>query len=242
MSAARAAVAAALLAGSATAQSVPDSVLEKRVAAALAADPRLAGLTVSVVDGVAVVGGPVPDPAAKRTAEVVVQAVNGLAAVRLNCWVPLASDPYTERVKKHLDPARPPPTVAAPLRRESVGDLPPLALPLPGSSAPPPPLLPPAPEPVTVERQGTDRRGWLGSPIAGGGTIPPAGVPAVPPTRFARLTASNPRFRGLTIDVSPAGVAVIGGVGHPATGWELAELLRHQPGVTRVIVGSIHER
>ena len=243
MSAARAAVAAALLAAPAAAQPPTDVVLEQRLATALAADPRLAGLTVSVVDRVAVVGGPVPDPAAKRAADAAVRAVDGLSAVRLNCWVPLSADPYADRVRDRLSPPKPAPPVPAPLPS---GDLPPLALPVLGGWLPPPlpsaPSAPPAPEPVTAERQTVDRRGWLGSPVAGGGTIPPAGVPAVPPARFARLTAADARFRRLTVDVSPAGVAVIGGTGDPAAGWELADVLRHQPGVTRGVVGAIAER
>lgn len=236
MSAARAAVVAtALLAGSAAAQPAGDAALEKRLAAALAADPRLGGLTVSVVDRVAVVGGPVPDAAARQTAEAVVRAVDGLAAVRLNCWVPMTADPFAEKVRERLRPkASPPPRpVASP-----PGELPPLALPLPGGLPP----LPPVMEPVVAERQ-TERRTWLAPPVAGrGDTIPPPSVPAVPPARFAKLTASDPRFRRLTVDVSPGGTALIGGAGDPAAAWELAAVLRHQPGVMRVVVGPIAER
>ena len=236
MSAARAAVvSAALLAGPAAAQP-PDVALEQRLARALAADPRLGRLTVSVLDRVAVVGGPVPDPAARQAADAIVRSVDGLAAARLNVWVPLAADPFVERVKSRLEPA-PPPVVRAVSPPPS--DLPPLALPT-WPALPPP--RPTAPDPVVVERQ-ADRRGWLSPPmVGGGGTIPPADVPVMPPARFARLTAADPRFRRLTVRVDAAGTAVIGGDGDPAAGWELAAVLRHQPGVTRVIVGDIRER
>ncbi len=234
MSAARTAIVLVLLAGPVVAQPPADVALEQRLAAALAADPRLGGLTVSVVDRVAVVGGPVADPAAKRSAETAVYGVDGLAAVRLNVWVPLGADPYAERVQQQIHPPRPRPMLP---KLEPTGDLPPLALPL--LRADPPESLP-MPEPVTAERQSAYRRGWLAPPVvAGGSTIPPAGVPAVPPARFAKLTSNDPRFRPLTVEVSAAGVAVISGTGDPAAGWELAEVLRHQPGVTRVVVGAI---
>lgn len=236
MSAARAAaaVATALLAGTAAAQPPADAALERRVQAAVAADPRLAPLrlTVSVVDRVAVVGGPVPDPAAKRAVEAAVNAVPGLAAVRLNCWVPLVPTPA-------VGPAKPPATPRPP-----AADLPPLALPLPHAPAPPRPVEPPpppAPEAVTAGRQ-AERRGWLAPPVAGGGTIPPAGVPPVPPARFATLTAADARFRQFAVDVGPTGTAVIAGRGDPAAAWDLAAVLRRQPGITRVVVGRIEDR
>ena len=240
MSAARTAVVSVLLAGPVLAQPPADVALEQRLAAALAADPRLSALTVSVVDRVAVVGGPVADPAARRSAEAAVRGVDGLSAVRLNVWVPLGVDPYAERVRQQIHPPRPRPVLPKP---EPAGDLPPLALPLLRADPPPPPPALPMPEPVTAERQSAERRGWLAPPVVGGGdTIPPAGVPAVPPARFARLTAADPRFRRLTVEVSAAGVAVITGTGDPAAGWELASVLRHQPGITRVVVGAIRDR
>ena len=134
------------------AQPPTDTSLEQRVAAALATDPPTGRLTVSVVDRVAVVGGPVPDAATKRTAEAAVRGVDGLAAVRLNCWVPLSTDPFAERVKANLAPAKPAPS--PPVKPVVFGELPPLALPLPGGVPP----LPPLPEPVTAQRQEAGRR------------------------------------------------------------------------------------
>jgi hypothetical protein len=182
---------------------------------------------------VAVVGGPVPDPAAKRAVEAAVNGVPGLAAVRLNCWVPLAPAPA-------VGPAKPPTTPP----RLPAPDLPPLALIPPHTPAPPrpdPPPPPPRPEAVEADRP-AERRGWLAPPVAGGDTIPPAGVPPVPPARFATLTAADARFRQFRVDVGPTGTAVIAGRGDPAAAWELAAVLRRQPGVARVVVGSIDDR
>jgi hypothetical protein len=209
-----------------------DAALERR----LQADPRLSGLTVSVVDGVAVVGGPVPTLEAKWAAEAAVNGCPELAAARLNLWVPAGRDPFGQRVEAALGPPKPAPKPKPPA---PTGDGPPLALLLPGEWLTTPPPVPAA---VTVERQ-TDRQPALGPPLAVElATIPPPQVPAAPPDRFATLTSSDPRFRRLTVDISPAGTAVIGGAGDPAAAWELAQRVRRQPGVRRVVVGPVADR
>jgi hypothetical protein len=235
-----------------------DPALEVRARAALAADPELAGLPlmVSVVDRIAVVGGPVPGADLIDRIEAAVRRATGLSDVRVTCWVPATDDPLRRMVGDRL---------------KGAGSLPvpPLALaPRPDPTPSPAPLLALAPRPaeertaadtVTVQRITAPPAlaGVLLDPVAPGGVLPmpsPAGsyptipspaVPAAPvsgpgavPAVLAALK-QDPRFAGLTVELR-SGAAVIGGrAGRHADAWEFASAVRKLPGVERVIVGDV---
>ncbi len=238
----------------------PDPALEVKAKAALAADKELAGLTlmVSVVDRIAVVGGPVPDAALAARVETAVRKVPGLADVRVSCWVPVADDPTFRKL------------VGEKLKAGAAEPVPPLAITPRPAPEPTPPTLPlalaprPAEDPpptgtVTVQRIAAPPAlsGLLLDPVAPGGVLPmpaPAAaypaipapaVPAVPAVGPASVPAvlaalrKDPRFAGLTVELK-AGVAVIGGrAPHADAAWEFADAVRKLPGVDRVIVGDV---
>src|SRR5690242_4159576 len=69
------------------APNLPDVVLARSALSALDAEPELKGvnLVVSVVNGVAVIGGPVPNTAIAKRAEQIVRKVDGMKEVRNTC-------------------------------------------------------------------------------------------------------------------------------------------------------------
>ena len=79
-----------------------DELLAYKAKSAIATDRSLAGinLSVSVVDRVAVVGGPVPDQATADRVEAVLRIVPGLARVTVRCWVAPPDDPFGDRVSE----------------------------------------------------------------------------------------------------------------------------------------------
>ncbi|HET6573468.1 MAG TPA: BON domain-containing protein [Fimbriiglobus sp.] len=225
-----------------------DPALERTARSALAADRELAGLAlmVSVVDRIAVVGGPVPDAAAAARVESVVRAVPGMADVRVECWVPSAVgiDPLRKLVADRLRP----------------GERPPLALAPRAAPDPDPPVLALAPRPleplrladtVTVQRIAAPPAlaGLLLAPVAGDGvlpmptpTIPPQAVPAAGtasvPTVLAALRR-DPRFSGLTVEWRSGSAVIVGRAPRHADAWAFADVVRKLPGVGRVVVGAV---
>ena len=75
-------------------------MLARSALAALDAEAELRGvnLVVSVVDGVAVIGGPVPNAAISKRAERIVRAVEGMKDVRNTCFVSTGPDPLLKAV------------------------------------------------------------------------------------------------------------------------------------------------
>jgi hypothetical protein len=239
----------------------PDAALEVKAKAALAAEPGLAGLAlmVSVVDRIAVVGGPVPDAGVAARVEAAVRKVPGLTDVRVSCWVPVADDGQLRKLvgeKLRAEPAEPvvPPLAIVP--RPSPEPVPPT---LPLTLAPRPTEEPQPTGTVTVQRIAAPQglAGLLLDPVAAGGVlpmpapataypaIPAAAVPVVPavgpgsvPAVLAALR-KDPRFAGLTVELK-AGVAVIGGrAAHADDAWEFAAAVRKLPGVERVVLGDV---
>jgi hypothetical protein len=226
--------------------SATDSALELRARSALAADPQLTGLAliVSVVDRIAVVGGPVPDAAAAARVEAAVRAVPGLAEVRVECWAPTAGEDPLRRL------------VADRLRGD---ERPPLALPPRPAPDPSPPLLalaPPRPpeEPrptgtVTVQRivAPPALADLLMAPVAGGVlpmpavTTPPPAVPTSAPGSVPTVPAlrRDPRFAGLTVGWRSDTAVIAGRAARHADVWAFADAVRRLPGVGRVVVGDV---
>jgi hypothetical protein len=86
-----------------------DVLLARAALAALDADAQLrdVNLVVSVVDRVAVIGGPVPTADAGKRAAWVVQRVPGIAEVKNRCFVQTGSDPLIRAVAERMGTTRP---------------------------------------------------------------------------------------------------------------------------------------
>jgi len=235
---------------------ITDVVLARSALSALDAEAELKGvnLVVSVVNGVAVIGGPVPSVAIAERAEQVVRKVRGMKEVRNTCFVSSGPDPLLKAVADKAGSSLPP--------RPVMGDLPGVLsnqVPAPVSPFPPntsvaaantnstvvvrkPALIPGA---VNV----------LGAPVgpAGAGSITP-GVSINPTTAPGQLTGSTAggvlsaagevkkaeaRFASLTVELHD-GVLVVGGAAPLASdAWDFAKKLRQLPGVSRVAVGRV---
>lgn len=241
----------------------PDELLAFQAKAAIAADPALTqvNLFVSVVDRVAVVGGPVPDAATAYQVERVLRGVPGLTEVKVRCWVALRDDRFGERVR---DAMSHPPTTLPPLVYPAApGKLqvdPRLMAWNPGSSSrtgsvvaqrpSQPPLAGFLLDPVVAgAKQPTPLIPEL--PMPGGAdtvpNIPPQGVPVSPVANSAsvleqqigRLRASDPRFGWLTIRLDAGTATVSGHAARVEDAWDYAAALRKIPGIDRVIVGEV---
>ncbi len=96
---------------SSAAPGISDVVLARAALAALDAEAELKGvnLVVSVVDGVAVIGGPVPSTAVSRRAERIVRGVEGMKEVRNTCFVSTGPDPLLKAVAVKAGSSLPPP-------------------------------------------------------------------------------------------------------------------------------------
>lgn len=237
---------------------VPDVLLAARVKSALASDSELQGLNlfISVVDRVALVGGPVPDAAISERIGVVLRKLPGLVEVKVSCWVSAEDNPLAHRVADRLKPE---PAAPLPLPASAPSSATPVTtLPMPPSASPEPVHTVGT---VTVKRVSapTPAGGYLLEPVAPGGrsvptlAAPPVGYPTIPspavPTMpvsaeppVVRLTAREARFAGLNVQTTN-GIAVISGtVARDADAWDFADLVRTAPGVTRVVLGRISVR
>lgn len=261
------------LAGGVAPAAEPDTLLALKAKASLATDPTLANLNllVSVVDGVAVVGGPVPDAELPARVEANLKRVPGLSAVKVSCWVPAAEDPFAKMVGGKVAGS----TAAVPAA-PSAPRVPVLS---PFGPAEPKPAAKPADRDavVVLKPPAAGTSGFLLTPVAPGGeavksdpvpsptaptplvpapsypTIPPPAVPTLPvseprPTpspsvaqRVSEIRSQNPRFARLTVRLWE-GTATIFGVGTPEAAWDYAAALREIPGIGRVVVGEVRDR
>jgi hypothetical protein len=248
--------------GSATQESngVSDDRLALRIQQRIAEHPELAAyrlnLMVNVMEGVAVIGGPVPKESLGPIIESAAKSAEGVRSVRVTVWVPTAArtDPFAKILGEKLQtqtasnrtPPPPPMLLSVPddrpkaeLTRRS-----PEPERLPDTSRL---LLEPvlsvtaADRPVVARVPGTEPTPYP--------TIPPTALPtqpiledrawtptpATPPTETHR----DPRFARLTVEVKD-GVAVISGqAARYSEAWNFADELRKRPDVTRVVVGRV---
>ena len=238
----------------------PDVVLARSAMAALDADPRLKDVTliVSVVDRVAVVGGPVPTADHGRWAEERVRGVTGIADVKNRCFVQGRPDPLVKAVADRLS-ANP---------RPLTPDLPPVVpglkpVPLAVAAGPPTNPLPaavaPPGQPSTSLRPPAETGGFLLPPVGPTGAAPPPAsntpppvpgmltaapnVPAVDPSRpesvlnaAEAVRRADPRFADLTLRLENGTLVVAGRAARAADAWNLSEALRRVPGVQRVVL------
>jgi hypothetical protein len=246
---------------------VSDAGLARAALTALDAEPRLtdAAVLVSVIDRVAVIGGPVPTAEQSRLAADIVRRVDGIAEVRNRCFVTTKPDPLLRAVASRF-PAPP---------RSFVPDLPgvlpgwqptPLAeLPQPATDEglattnPPGPvtsLRPPAADLGGVLLPPTGFRGRTVAPVpapTAPSMIPPPAVPVPGPgvlTASPRdlLTAADavrrgdPRFAGLRLDLRDGALVISGTVARSGDAWQLAQLVRRIPGDYRIVIGEVTVR
>jgi hypothetical protein len=218
----------------------PDLELTVKAKAALAADPVLAGVNpvVSIVDRVAVVGGPVPSAAAADRLAEVLRGVPGLADVRVSCWVEAPDDPLKKLVADRLRASAPAPPPAAAPPAAAVDTLPdprPAAQVVVQRAAGALLLDPAAP------RDGRSARA-VPQPYP---TIPAPAVPVRPDQDVAAAVAvvrgADPRFAGLTAAVRGDAV-LIAGRAADGDAWDFAAAVRRVPGVGRVVLGRIDGR
>ncbi len=227
-----------------------DAILAVKVTAALAADPALSGLTltVDVMNRVAVVGGPVPDLDTLPKIRAALAQVPGLAMAKVSGWVAAPVDPLARRVGEmlrkpltdpavtpaaHRDVPQPPPTAG----------LPPLVLALPPGTPAPLTRRPDARSPATVTalKPATPAApaapapsdGWLLAPVPAGRASTSVAA-AVSAARSADV-----RYTGLTADVHGGVVTVAGRVPRHSDVWDFVAVVRKLPGVARVAVGRV---
>jgi hypothetical protein len=181
---------------------VADAIVSRSVLVAIDADPELRGvnLVVSVVDGVAVIGGPVPSQAIAKRLEDVVRKVPEIKEVRNGCFVASGPDPLMRAVAERL---------GSPANRSAMPELPGvLTAPKPPVWASPAPAGFQNPNTVALASPGntvvvrkpsvlsSDGTGVLGAPVGstGPGTPSPSVVRdpyAVPSTAPGKLTGTG---------------------------------------------------
>jgi hypothetical protein len=222
-----------------------DVALARAALAAVDADPQLRAATVvvSVVDRVAVVGGPVPSADAARRAEEVVRAVPGVAEVRNRCYVQPGADPLIRPVQDWPSPLPPRrlladlPGVVSPARPEAAGE--------PAADAAV--AAAPAGQRRVAGKPSAPADNVLLPPVAPGGSVRPAtpapglltGRPAGPLDAAEAARRADPRFAGLTLTLADGTLVIGGTAARSSDAWELARQLRTVPGVDRVAVGSV---
>src|SRR5262245_59632600 len=152
-----------------------DVVLSRAVLTALDADPELKGvnLVVSVVDRVAVIGGPVVTTRQARRAEEVVRAVPGIEGVKNTCFVTPLLDPLLKAVADRLGSELPERPVMAELPGVLTGTLPPTSPFPPGKGDANRVAAKPGNGTVTAMRPplpAGSAIGFLGAPVGAAGT------------------------------------------------------------------------
>jgi osmotically-inducible protein OsmY len=234
---------------------ISDVVLARSALSALDGDPQLrdVSLLVSVVNRVALVGGPVSSPEQSKRAEAIVRQVPGIVDVKNRCYVQAAPDPLLRAMSDRY-PSSP--------RRVLASELPGMVAspktgvveeysPAPGENN----LAAVAPTETSVvaRRPMNPGASVLLPPIslpnsktstAPATTTDPA--PAVLTSRPADALASaetarkaNPRFARLSVSLANGTLVVTGAAARASDAWALAQELRRIPGVTRVAIGDV---
>jgi hypothetical protein len=215
-------------------------------------DLRGINLVVSVVDGIAVIGGPVPSSAHAQRAEQAVRSVPGIRDVRNTCFVSQGPDPLLRAVTDKNWTEQPPHP------RE-----------VPGIWRQQPPVSPfplhnhhnmahrlDANTTVIVRRPAEALPGGrevLGPPVLppASTTLPTRDVPLVAPGALTaterydplkaawQLQRSDPRYARLHLEYRDQTLWITGSVRQADDAWELATRLRQIPGIQRVVVGKL---
>jgi hypothetical protein len=233
-------------------------------------DPQLrdANLVVSVVDRVAVIGGPVPDVELGRRAESLVRQVPGIAAVKNRCFVQVGPGSLIRAMAEPL-----PPYPHRPFLTDLPGVLPGTgwarsdegAL---GAGDETFAVAPPGERAVVVRRPSNQADNVLLGPLGArpGGDdrlprpfapVPPAVLASIPqaaapvlatqrsrdPRAAAELIRrADPRFAEVRLDFPGKTIVISGSIRRSSDAWDLAEMLRDVPGVDRVAIGTVKLR
>lgn len=232
-----------------TAPAMSDVVLARSALSAIDADPVLrdANLLVSVVDRVAVVGGPVPTADHGKRAEALVRRVPGIVEVKNRCFVQDVPDPLLRAMS-----ARPPspksatdlPGVAASPKTGLVEEYSPA---LGGNTFA---AVEPTEKSVVARRPTNPGDSVLLPPVGATNPSPkPTPTPA-PSGVLAGRTAdalaaaesirkAERRFAGLNVTFANGTFVIAGSAARASDAWDLAQELRRIPGVPRVALGAV---
>jgi hypothetical protein len=228
-----------------------DVVLARSALAALDQVPELRGinLVVSVVDGIAVIGGPVPSQAHAQRAEQAIRAVPGIRDVRNTCFVSQGPDPLLRAVTDKSWTEQQPRSWEVP----GVWERQPPVSPFPLHSV----ARGPDTNKTVIARRPAEvlpgGREVLGAPVPpqSPSTLPARDVPPVAPgtltatgrddplTIARQFQRSDPRFAQLHLEFQEHTLWISGIVRQAEDAWELATRLRQIPGVQRVVVGKL---
>jgi hypothetical protein len=228
-----------------SAPSVSDVVLARSALTAIDADPvlREANLLVSIVDRVAVVGGPVRSVEHGKRAEAIVRRVPGVVDVKNRCFVQDVPDALLQAIsaKPATKPANLPGVVASPRTGQVEEFAPPLAEPAVAK-------VEPAGKPVVALRPMNPGDGVLLPPVEATSPKPTAApAPAVLTsgrtaealTAAEVLRKADARYAGLSVAFANGTFVISGKAARAADAWDLAQEVRRIPGVPRVAVGSV---
>lgn len=240
--------------GAMRAPAISDAVLARSALAALDADPLLrdVNLLVSVVDRVAVVGGPVAAPDLGKRAESIVRRVPGIVDVKNRCFVQDVPDPLLRAMSDRYPAAS---------RRVQATDLPGVvASPKTGVEEEFAPTLgenslaavEPAEQSVVARRPMNPGASVLLPPVGLPGVRPPIAPAAPPAPAPAMLTSghtalaaaeaarkADQRYAGLTVSFANGTLVIAGTAARVSDAWALAQELRRIPGVPRVALGAV---
>ena len=230
---------------------ISDVVLARSALAALDADPvlREVNLLVSVVDRVAVVGGPVASADRGKRAESIVRRVPGIVEVKNRCFVQESPDPLLRAMSerypataRHVQASDLPGVVASP----KTGVVDEFAPALGENNLA---MVEPAEKSVVARRPMNPGDSVLLPPVGlrpppAGSTVPP--IPAVLTGASSNALAAaevarkaDRRFAGLTLSFANGTLVIAGSAARTADAWELAQELRRIPGVPRVALGAV---
>jgi hypothetical protein len=230
-----------------------DVVLARAALAALDAEPELksVNLIVSVVDRVAVIGGPVESPRVSQRAEEIVRGVSGITEVRNSFFVALGPDPLLRTVAGNLGSSLPP--------RPTMYHLPGV---LTNHITPSTPAADAADEQpgmavavanvrdTVVVRKPAGEPGILGAPVPSLGATGGSSAPVTPHGSTGVLTGnasrvllaandlkkSDPRFANLTLQLRDGTLVIGGNAPRTSDAWDFAEKARSISGVSRIAV------
>jgi osmotically-inducible protein OsmY len=228
-----------------------DIVLARTALTALDADRLLreVNLLVSVVDRVAVIGGPVASAEMAKRAESLVRSVPGIVEVKNRCYVQEGSDPLLRAMSDRLPPSP---------RRILASELPGIvASPKTGLVEEYAPALGendlaavvPTEKSVVALRPMNPSASVLLPPVGSSASVsakasaPVVGVLASRPADVlaAAEAARNAdrRFTGLKVSFANGTMVIAGTAARASDGWDLAQALRRIPGITRVVIGAV---
>ncbi|MCE9560668.1 MAG: BON domain-containing protein [Planctomycetes bacterium] len=230
---------------------ISDVVLARTALTALDADPDLRGVNVvvSIVDRVAVIGGPVSGQRQSKRVEEIVRSIPGIVEVRNTCFVSAGPDPLLNTVADKMVSSLPPRPAMYDLPGVLTGTVGPSA-PNAGTGASSSLMASADPASTVVVRKPTAESGVLGGPVSPATPSPiVVGSSPVPGTLTANradvlamadnVRKTDARFTRLTVEIRAGMLVISGSAPLAADAWDYAEKLRGVPGVSRVVVGTV---